>query len=281
MQREFNIGSGWLYYKIYCGVKTSDIILLEHLKEKINSLKENKWIEKWFFIRYNDPDPHIRLRFLLTKKSYLNQVVEALKDSFEELQRQNFIWKIQTDTYVRELERYGSLNYELTETIFAADSELVLNYLDLKILFVTESTSLLFSIMAIDGFLNSFNLTIKEKVSLLDSVQLSFKKEFEADKTVKKELDKHYRDLSKEIESTLNGNNIEYQPLAEIIEFKQAQIKHSIPSILVNLEVPVFSYLNSQIHMMINRQYTSRQREYELLIYDHLHRFYKTQYFKN
>lgn len=77
MQREFNIGSEWLYYKIYCGVKTSDMILLEHLKEKISDLKINDFIEKWFFIRYNDPEPHIRLRFLLTKNSNLNLIIQT------------------------------------------------------------------------------------------------------------------------------------------------------------------------------------------------------------
>jgi len=37
----------------------------------------------------------------------------------------------------------------------------------------------------------------------------------------------------------------------------------------------------AHIDMMVNRQFTSRQRQYELLIYDHLYRFYKTQELKN
>lgn len=110
-------------------------------------------------------------------------------------------------------------------------------------------------------------------------MQLSFKNEFKADKILKKELDKHYRELSNEIELVLNHKNEAYQPLLESIELKASKIKNIIPIILKNLEVPVFSYLNSQIHMMVNRQYTSRQREYELIIYDHLHRYYKKQQF--
>jgi thiopeptide-type bacteriocin biosynthesis protein len=281
MQREFNLGSKWLYYKIYCGVKTADIILVEHLSEKITFLKEKKLIEKWFFIRYNDPDPHIRLRFLLTEKENLYQVIEILQDSFEELQNKNLIWKMQTDTYTRELERYGTNNYKLTETIFETDSELILNYLELKSLFATETTSLLFSFIAIDSLLNTFNLTIKEKTTQLDSMQLSFKQEFNANKVLKKELDKHYRELSKEVESTLTEISNDYKPIFEIIELKASKIKDIVPTIITNQEVPLFSYLNSQIHMMINRQYTSRQREYELIIYDHLHRFYKTELYKS
>jgi thiopeptide-type bacteriocin biosynthesis protein len=280
MQRAFNLGSKWLYYKIYCGVKTADIILLEQLKEKIHVLKEKKIIEKWFFIRYNDPDSHIRLRFLLPKNSDLNRVLETLEEIFEALHNQNLIWKIQTDTYVRELERYGTSSYEVTETIFEADSELILDYLNLKKQFINENTSLLFSFLAIDSLLTAFNLTIQEKVSLLHSMQLSFKQEFNADKNLKKELDKHYRELSNEILGTLERKNLtEYYPLFDVIDFKTTKIKHLLPTVLSNLDVSVFQYLNGQIHMMINRQYSSRQREYELVLYDHLHRFYKTQCF--
>ncbi|WP_404827363.1 lantibiotic dehydratase C-terminal domain-containing protein [Flavobacterium frigoritolerans] len=42
------------------------------------------------------------------------------------------------------------------------------------------------------------------------------------------------------------------------------------------LSISLSSFLMSHIHMMVNRQYTSKQRMYELLIYDHLYRYYKT-----
>lgn len=32
--------------------------------------------------------------------------------------------------------------------------------------------------------------------------------------------------------------------------------------------------------MLLNRQFTFGQREYELIIYDHLYRYYKATYFK-
>ena len=99
------------------------------------------------------------------------------------------IWKIQTDTYVRELERYGSNTYEISESIFQADSELILEYIALKPYFENDSTAILFSFLAVDQFLSLFSLTSANKYSLLDRMQLSFKNEFQADKTLKKELD--------------------------------------------------------------------------------------------
>lgn len=282
MKREFNIGSEWLYYKIYCGVKTTDIILKEYIFEKINLLKESKVIEKWFFIRYNDPDAHFRLRLLLNDCSDLNQVVKLFQDTFEPLQNQNYIWKIQMDTYVREIERYGALNYEFTESVFEADSELILNYLDVKIHFSNLTSNLLFSFLAIDNFLNLFKLSNIEKLSLLNSLQFSFKQEFKADKQLKKELDKHYRVFFDEFDLILERKNEEeYISFFDIIDSKSDKLKDVIPHIINNLKNDIFPYLSSQIHMMINRQYTSRQREYELIIYDHMYRYYKAKFYHN
>lgn len=282
MQREFNIGSKWLYYKIYCGVKTTDIILREYLFEKINILKENKIIEKWFFIRYNDPDAHFRLRLLLVDCSEINQVIKLLQDTLEPLQNQNYIWKIQMDTYVREVERYGASTYEFTESIFEADSELILDYLDIKSRFSKLTSSLLFSFLAIDNFLTQFKLSNKEKLNLLNALQLSFKQEFKADKQLKKELDKHYRVLLPKLDLILERKNEEeYFFFFDIIDSKAHKIKDKIPSIIKNLNVDIFPYLSSQLHMMINRQYTSRQREYELIIYDHMYRYYKAKFYHN
>lgn len=282
MKREFNIGSEWLYYKIYCGVKTTDIILKEYLFEKINLLKESTVIEKWFFIRYNDPDAHFRLRLLLNDCSELNQVITILQDSFEPLQNQNYIWKIQLDTYVREIERYGASTYEYTESIFEADSELILDYLNIKIHFSSLKTPLLFSFLAIDNFLNLFKLSNKEKLNLLNLLQQSFKQEFKADKQLKKELDKHYRVFFDEFDLILERKNEEeYSSFFDIIDNKADKIKDVIPHIINNLNDDIFPYLSSQIHMMINRQYTSRQREYELIIYDHMYRYYKAKFYRN
>ena len=48
------------------------------------------------------------------------------------LLEQDVIWKIQTETYQREIERYGENTIENSETLFWHDSELILKYLDLK-----------------------------------------------------------------------------------------------------------------------------------------------------
>ena len=276
MKRNFSLGSEWLYFKIYCGVKTADFILTDFLKEKIQEMYENQWITKWFFIRYNDPESHLRLRFQISNLANLGRVISEIHTLLNPLQEQNLIWKIQTDTYARELERYGEATYELSESIFQADSELILNYISLQPYFENSTTSILFSFLAIDQFLSLFSLSNDEKLKLLDRWQLSFKNEFQTDKNVKKEFDKHYRSIENDLNELLACKKTdELEPIYEIVSTKSKKIKTYLPQLVSNLDIQLDSFLSSHVHMMLNRQFTSRQREYELLIYDHLYRYYK------
>ncbi|MGH2665125.1 thiopeptide-type bacteriocin biosynthesis protein [Flavobacterium sp.] len=276
MKRNYCTGSEWLYYKVYTGVQIADTILIEKLYPIIEELKSKDIIEKWFFIRYKDTDEHLRLRFYSSKNENILQIISKLSPILDELMRQDIIWKVQLDTYQREIERYGEKTMEASESLFCYDSEMILNYILLKPYFIKDDTQLLFSFLSIDSFLNSFSLTIEEKLELLNNLQLSFKKEFNADKFLKKGFDKHYRTLSDEIHSFLNYKmKDDFSELYEIISMKEKSASEIIPEIKSELEISLHSFLSSHIHMMINRQFTSKQRQYECVIYDHLYRHYK------
>ncbi|MEO8516703.1 MAG: thiopeptide-type bacteriocin biosynthesis protein [Flavobacterium sp.] len=276
MKRDFCVGSEWLYYKIYTGIQVADNILAEKLHPIIEDLSSKNTIEKWFIIRYKDPDEHLRLRFYSSKPENLLQVISKLHTVFEELMQQDIIWKIQIDTYQREIERYGVKTIEDSESLFCYDSEMMLNYISLQPYFINENTQLLFSFLAIDSFLNSFSLTIEQKLELTSKLQESFKKEFNANKILKKEFDKNFRALSDEITSFLNYKQEgDFSELYDLVRVKEKNTIKLISGIKDKLEIPLDFFLSSHIHMMINRQFTSKQRQYECLIYDHLHRFYK------
>lgn len=282
MKRSFSLGSEWLYYKIYTGVNTADFILTEKLNPVIVSLLENKTISKWFFIRYNDPDDHIRIRFNFKTIDNVSEVIKKLYPIIDELIQSDVIWKLQTDTYQREIERYGEGTMMESESIFFYDSKMMLDYVALKPYFKKDETQLLFSFLAIDSFLNSFSLDISDKLLVLDNLQESFKKEFNVDKQLKKEFDKNYRELLVEIESFLtNKVSDEYAEIFDAIYKKQYKVNLLVSNIKSNIQIPLNSFLISHIHMMINRQYPSKQRTYECLIYDHLYRYYKMVNYRN
>ncbi|MRX69342.1 thiopeptide-type bacteriocin biosynthesis domain-containing protein [Flavobacterium resistens] len=283
MQRDFFLGSQWLYYKVYTGVKTADLILLENLEPVIAELELNKQIKRWFFIRYNDPEAHIRLRFLVDKTNDLLTVINALQPIFSQLMKDNLVWKIQTDTYQREIERYGFKTMDASEFFFWNDSKMILQYLLLQSAFSERETPLFFSFLAIDSFLNSFELSALEKLALMDKLQIAFKKEFQIDKAQKKNLDLNYRTLYPKIKCFLEtSNKNDFPEIFSIIMEKSNNIKEVVSNIRNEIEIPLNDFLSSHIHMMLNRQYTSKQRIYELLIYDHMYRYYKTlNYHKN
>lgn len=277
MERAFCIGSNWSYYKIYTGVKIVDIILHEKLYPVIQELKDENRIQKWFFIRYKDPDEHIRIRFYCENLENTFVVISKLYPVLNMLLQENTIWKVQTDTYQRELERYGKQTIEESETLFWLDSEMILNYLSLKSSFIKTEMELIFSFLSIDSFLNSFSISNIYKLNLMNELQLSFKKEFDADKTLKKEMSKHYSELHQEIRFFLCNTALNHYPkIYEAIHGKQSQTITTILSIKDKLTISLSDFLMSHIHMMMNRQYTSKQRMYELLIYDHLFRYYKS-----
>ena len=66
VQRRFEPGSEWVYFKIYCGSVISDTILLNVVKPAIDRLSAEGVITEAFFIRFTDPHYHIRFRLHLT-----------------------------------------------------------------------------------------------------------------------------------------------------------------------------------------------------------------------
>ncbi|UPZ17011.1 thiopeptide-type bacteriocin biosynthesis protein [Flavobacterium humidisoli] len=253
------------------------MVLLEKLYPVILQLKKKKIIQKWFFIRYKDTDTHFRIRFLVENRKDLAKVIQMLYRPINDLLQENLAWQIQTDTYKREIERYGEITIEDSEFLFWQDSELAIQYLSLKKTFAKKEMALLFSFCSINSFLNSFSLSILDKYNLMNRLQQSFKKEFDADNILKKELDKKYRKLVGEMGCFLAGETKkDFPDFFETIEQKQNQIAEKVLEIKNAIQIDLYDFLASHIHMMINRQYTSKQRMYELIIYDHLYRYYKT-----
>ncbi|KAF2506902.1 hypothetical protein EYY60_20525 [Flavobacterium zhairuonense] len=277
MERFFFIGSQWLYYKIYCGARTADFILKEKLHPIIQELKNNNIIQKWFFIRYNDPEQHIRIRFYSENPENAFIIISKLFPLLNTLLDENSIWKIQTDTYQRELERYGKETIEESETLFCINSEIILNYLFLKQNFIENEMEFFFSFILIDNFLNAFSLNNTQKLQLMEGLQNSFKKEFNVDKTLRREMDNQFRQLYKEMHHFISQNAFKDLPeLYKTININSTQSRETITTIKNRLKINLYDFLGSHIHMMINRQYTSKQRMYELIIYNHLYKYYKS-----
>lgn len=284
-QRTFSMGSEWLYYKCYCGVKTADRILTEAIYPAVKQLLAAGEIDKFFFIRYNDPEFHLRLRFHLPDPSRLGHVVGLLHQCLRPFETTGAIWKTQTDSYCRELERYGHHSIEQAETLFFHDSMSVLEMLENTWGDKREEVRWLWSLRAIDELLDVFGYTPEGKQKLTEILKDSFATEFNADKFLKTQLNNKYRENRKEIEEVMDrqcdagsalypilallaDKNKALQPVAaQILEMKAAgTLERSLDDLM-------FSY----IHMLVNRTIPSKARLHELVIYDLLHQYYRSQ----
>lgn len=107
VQQTFLLNSEWLYMKVYCSLANTRSFLTEILLPFINQGAEEYSFEKFFFIRYNDPQPHIRIRFYnkdIEKQGHLrNEIINLL--NYHVIH--NHIVSIKIDTYKRELHRYS------------------------------------------------------------------------------------------------------------------------------------------------------------------------------
>jgi lantibiotic biosynthesis protein len=130
--RSFSPGSSWLYAKLYAGTSTVDRVLREAIAPLVRGALERGDASHWFFIRYGDPHHHVRLRLCGDPARLSERVLPALHSAIEPLRADRSIWKVQLDTYEREIERYGGdRGIELCEQLFWIDSEAVLSILEL------------------------------------------------------------------------------------------------------------------------------------------------------
>ena len=128
LQRKFMIGSEWLYYKIYSGPRTVENILVE-IYPKIKKLIDESLIDSFFYIRYQDPDYHLRVRLHLVRTDKTGEVCRVMYHCLNGYVEHFIVHKIELDIYNREIERYGQRNMQNCEHMFYMDSDFILWHL--------------------------------------------------------------------------------------------------------------------------------------------------------
>lgn len=288
IQRDYILGDEWIYYKIYTGQSTSDKILIDIIAPISQSLLREKIIDKWFFIRYSDPESHLRVRFHLENSNNFHIVINKFKNILKHYIKTDLIWNIQLDTYKQEIERYGGKKkLELSENLFFYDSEMIVKFISTIDGEEGEEIRWLFSLKAIDIFLDSFNFTIAEKLSLLNNLKTSFGYEFGMSKPLKTQLNQKYRNNREKIETFLSSTffiNPDYNEIQNLLDEKKVNSLETIKKIITlskKTRIEIDNLLISHIHMTMNRIFKSKGRIHELVIYDFLYRYYLSVHHKN
>lgn len=278
IQRSFIPGSEWIYIKVYTGSNTADKILVNELTKIISVLERKKYVDKWFFIRYSDPDFHLRIRVRVKDCNFIGEALRLFYKYFNELMENGRVWKIQLDTYNRELERYKGYLIELTETLFYIDSIHTLNLL--RILEnMPLSARWLIAAKMIDCLLIDFNYNLQQRKELLESMDKSYKMEFGFNEFNSKQFNVLYRKHSHELEEVLwNKKKDEgYKALYSILEVRSNALKTIAQQLIeANDDKEIQLPLSSYLHMMLIRLFRSKNRLHELIVYNFMSRFYSS-----
>ncbi len=285
-QRSFVPGREWFYIKIYAGVKSSERILTEIIKPLTEELIENGVIDKWFFIRFKDSNEHLRIRFYSeNNKDFGQYILSLFNEKMESYFQNKMVYKVQIDTYDREIERYGSKSIELCEKLFYHDSVAVLNFTDMLDGGEDgEQYRWLFALKGIDMLLDDFRLSIQEKSAIIENLQTGFFKEFSGNTSLTVSLNNKYRKDSENILALLDGTNHSEDIRSAIACFEhRTALNQPVIDALLTMDVndkATFSpkqLLPSLIHMYINRLLVAKHRLHELVIYHYLDKYYKSK----
>ena len=279
IRRTFIPGSRWVYFKLYTGQKTADDLLTQEIAPIIKKLQKEHVIEKWFFIRYSDPDFHLRIRFLMCDSKYIEEIIQLIYKKIEKWNDNHLIWRVQIDTYNRELERYGEHLIEEAESVFYADSECILSII--QKLKGNEHYRWMIALKLINEFLSDFGLNLEGKQKLIEEASKAFKTEFGFNEFNSKQFNTKFRENKKTVESVLNNdfNEKDFISLFEPIKKRSKQLKPIIGQIKSKLrkEDNMNELLRSYLHMMLNRLFRSNNRVHELILYDFMFRYYTSE----
>jgi thiopeptide-type bacteriocin biosynthesis protein len=287
LKRRFAPGSEWLYVKLYCGAATADQVLRTAVRPATRQILAAGAADQWFFIRYSDPDHHLRLRFHGDPVRLLTEVWPQLQAALAPMLADGRVWRVQLDTYEREVERYGgAAGNKLAEQLFFADSVAVseiLARLSTGDAGMDERWRL--ALAGMNCLLDDLGFDLTAKLQLVKQGRAGFLKEFNANDQLHAQLSERYRTERKSLEQLLElrvGETHALAPGRAILAQRSRQLAPSVAALKAaeragQLTQPLAELALSYLHMHVNRLLRSSQRAQEMVLYDLLTRLYSAR----
>ncbi|MGD2114061.1 MAG: lantibiotic dehydratase, partial [Acidobacteriota bacterium] len=282
--RTFPPGSEWLYAKIYAGTATADRVLREEVAPLAAGILGSGAARSWFFIRYGDPDWHLRVRFHGERSGLLDGVLPELQGLFERLLDAGTAWKMQLDTYEREVERYGGdQGIALSERLFFHDTEAVAAVVDAYPGDAGAALRWRLTLLGMDRLLDDFGLDLEARMGLAERARAGFATRFRYD-DLRDPLAKRLRGERPELLGALADPAAaagELGPGLAALERRSRALAPIVAELRERerrglLRAPLTSILPSYVHMFVNRLSRSAGPEHELVLYDFLVQLYRS-----
>lgn len=258
-ERIINSGvNGWWCFKLYYDSNTINQTI-SSLNSWCRHLIAEKKVRQYFFIRYSDPDSHLRIRLQMNDNYNSSHIVYDFIAWFDEQMDQHRVSTYCICPYERDLERYGGPSvYQNVEEVFCTNSILVGDYFS----FNTSSNierDVLFGLWVISNIFRSCGFTLNEQETILSNrfSQKSFRNEYRKQRelfisTVATEPVGHFNDpkyvISEKLTAHLESVQKYWMAINELDSRRQlTNSKHDI--------------LFSLIHMFCNRLFGNNNLE--------------------
>lgn len=286
VRRQFPPGSEWLYAKLYTGHGIADRLLVDTIRPLVSTAIASGAADGWFFIRYADPDPHVRLRLHGDPLRLTSEVLPLLSAGLQPLVDDGRIARWQLDTYVREVERYGGAQgIVLAEQLFSLDSECVLAMLESTPGDDGLAWRWKLAACGVDLLLDALGLGLQEKCDWARQQRDAFAQEFRADGRLKQQLGDKFRAERAglgELWRLARGPAVAQYPALEALHHRGERLAALAAELRAldrdaRLGVPIQDLAASYAHMHVNRLLRSAHRFQELTLYDLLDRIYRAQ----
>jgi thiopeptide-type bacteriocin biosynthesis protein len=283
--RSFMPGSEWLYAKLYCSPSHADRLLLELVQPLIKEVIGSGAADGWFFIRYSDPRWHLRLRLHGNPAALSLHVLPRLGWLAGEQQRQGTLWRMQLDSYEREVERYGGpRGIAVAERLFQLDSELCLALLPL---FSGEGGAQLrwqLAFCGADLLFSSLGFTLEQKKAETERLARFREQEYQVDKLYKEQLARKFREQRQALAALLERGKVDGKnvlPAEAVAAFARfsaglAPLRRQFQELEQSgkLTKPLHEFVESFVHIHLNRMFRSSALTQETILYEFLTRTY-------
>ncbi|HEY4304663.1 MAG TPA: lantibiotic dehydratase [Gemmatimonadaceae bacterium] len=272
--RTFVPGSEWLYVKVYCGVTNGDRLLRTTIRAMAEDALRDGIIDRWFFVKYRDPDFHLRLRFHGEPTHLLSALLPRLRREFEVAVEARSIAKVELATYDRELERYGGPEaIEHIEALFHATSDVALELIDL-------------------GDANDHEHRIRSAIFAVHTLLEAFERPVQARRDEMGWLGKSEADVRRMWSAWYRANRHHVRDALDAADTRQfaSRTRAAVNACLARMRVSAAALLQlerdgfalrstaeiqrSLAHMCVNRILVAPAGEVERMCYDALSRYY-------
>jgi class I lanthipeptide synthase len=283
-RRSFPPGSEWLTVKLYAGTMVVDDLVRTAIGPLAQELVAAGHADRWFFVRYADPHGHLRLRFAADRERQQREILPRIEAAVAARIEEGAVWRVQFDTYEREIERYGGTEgIEHCEQLFQHDSDAVVELLRDGSLEGDGDRRWRLALLGIDRLLDDLRFPLEQRRLLLLAARDAFHQEFRASDAVARQIGAHYRARSAAIAELLAADAAADDGWNEARAAFRRRTQRGAAACAELLRcaaegrlcVALGEIAQSLMHMHCNRLLRAEARTHELVLYDFLHRHYK------